>query len=250
MSADILTARPRNGEVGCRAISCGDCGIYQLCVPLGLEGPDAGLLESIVKRKRMYKRGEVLFNLGAPVAHIYAIRSGSVKTSIPTDDGGAQITGFHVPGELLALDAISAGRYTCEARALETASVCEVAVDRFEELASRMPVLQHELIRIMSSEILQHQELLLLLGRKTAGERLAAYLLGLSRRFAKRGYSPVEFNLSMSRGDIGNYLGIAEETVCRVLSRFDEEGLIAIQRRSVILKDLEALRLVARGLAG
>lgn len=241
---------PRNGEAGCEAISCHACGVYQLCVPLGVNGPDLGLLERIVKRKQVYKRGEVLFQQGAPVASIYAIRSGSVKTSIPTDAGGVQITGFHVPGELLALDAISAGRYTCEARALETTSVCEVALDRFEELASRMPALQQELIRIMSGEILQHQELLLLLGRKTAGERLAAYLLSLSQRFAKRGYSPVEFNLSMSRGDIGNYLGIAEETVCRVLSRFDEEGLIAVRRRSVTLKDPDALRLVARGLAG
>jgi CRP/FNR family transcriptional regulator len=247
---DTVSGRPRFGEESCPAISCHSCGVYQLCVPLGLNGPELGLLESIVKRKQVYRRGETLFSPGAPVACIYAIRSGSVKTSIPTDSGGAQVTGFHVPGELLALDAISAGRYTCEARALETTSVCEVAVERFERLAARMPALQHELIRIMSGEILQHQELLLLLGKKTAGERLAAFLLSLSQRFAKRGYSPLEFNLSMSRGDIGNYLGIAEETVSRVFSRFDEEGLIAIRRRSVTLKDPEALRLVARGLAG
>jgi CRP/FNR family transcriptional regulator len=246
---ESVAARPRIGDAACPAITCRSCGVYQLCVPLGLDGPEFGLLDSVVKRKQVYKRGETLFNLGAPVAYIYAIRSGSVKTSIATDNGGVQITGFHVPGELLALDAISAGHYTCEARALETTSVCEVAVDRFGELAARMPVLQHELIRIMSGEILQHQELLLLLGKKTAGERLAAYLLSLSQRFAKRGYSPLEFNLSMSRGDIGNYLGIAEETVCRVLSRFDEEGLIAIRRRSVTLRKPEALRKVARGLA-
>jgi len=99
---------------------------------------------------------------------------------------------------------------------------------------------------MMSKEIKHNQGLMLLLGKKNAEERLATYLLTLSQRFATRNYSATQFNLSMSRGDIGNYLGLAEETVCRVLARFQEEGLIASERRHIILNDLKRLSAIAR----
>ena len=77
--------------------------------------------------------------------------------------------------------------------------------------------------------------------------RMATYLLSLSSRYRRRNYSPTEFNLSMSRSDIGNYLGIAEETVCRVFTRFQNEGLLAADRRQVQLHDLGQLNNIARG---
>ena len=97
----------------------------------------------------------------------------------------------------------------------------------------------------MSGHIRRDEDLILLLGKRSAEERLAEYLLGLSRRFASRNYSPTQFRLSMSRGDIGNYLGIAEETVSRILSRFQNAGLVAIDRRQVRLIDLGQLEAMA-----
>jgi len=233
-------------ESGCIPISCQNCGLYQLCLPMGLDSADTALLDRYVKRKRMLKRGEVLYRIGEAFTYVYAIRSGSVKTYISTDDGRLQITGFHVPGELLGLNAIDEKRYSCEAMALETTSVCEISVECFEELVRQIPSVHYQMLRMMSREIKHNQELMLLLGKKNAEERLATYLLSLSRRFAMRNYSPTQFNLSMSRCDIGNYLGIAEETVSRIFTRFQEKGMIASERRHIILNDLERLSAIAR----
>lgn len=228
-------------------IPCSDCGIYQLCLPTSIGQADMDLLDKIVKNRRIFKRGDYLYRLNLPFHSVYAIRSGSVKTYVLMDDGRLQITGFHIAGELLGLSAVNTRVYSCEARALETTSVCEIPFDRLEELGQQVPSLQYQMLRIMSREIAHNQELMLLLGKKNAEERLATYLISLSSRFAKRSYSATEFNLSMSRGDIGNYLGMAEETVCRVLARFEQDGLIAMQRRLVRLKDVDRLSAVARG---
>ena len=239
-------ARQAVQESGCIAVSCQNCGLYQLCLPMGLDSADTALLDRYVRRKRMFKRGEVLYRAGEKFTFVFAIRSGSIKTHISTDDGRLQITGFHVPGELLGLNAIDEKRYNGEATALETTSVCEISVDCFEELALQIPSVHYQMLRMMSKEIRHNQGLMLLLGKKNAEERLATYLLSLSRRFAMRNYSPTQFNLSMSRGDIGNYLGIAEETVSRIFTRFQEEGVLVSERRHVILNDLERLSAIAR----
>lgn len=228
------------------AVACQDCGLYQLCLPMGLDSADTLLLDHYVKRKRMLKRGQILYRAGDPFTCVYAIRSGSVKTYISTDDGRLQITGFHIPGELLGLNAMDGKRYNCEAMALETTSVCEISLECFEEMARQIPSIHYQMLKIMSKEIKHNQELMLLLGKKNAEERLATYLLALSRRFAMRNYSATQFNLSMSRGDIGDYLGIAEETVCRIFSRFQEDGLITTERRLIILNDINRLSGVAR----
>lgn len=236
-------------ERPCEPVSCAQCGIYRLCLPLGLVDPDPSLLDSVVRRKVLYKRGQTLFRPLDRFDYIYAIRSGSVKTAVKAPDGRMQITGFHVAGELLGLSALDTGCYGCEARALETTSVCKVEAERLEELAQQIPSIQYQMLRIMSGHIRRDEELILLLGKRSAEERLAEFLLGLSRRFASRHYSPTEFRLSMSRGDIGNYLGIAEETVSRILSRFQHAGLLAIDRRQVRLMDLGQLEAVAHNSA-
>ena len=225
----------------CDSIACEHCGIYRLCVPLGLGQADLTLLERVVKRKQTFKRGEVLFRAGDRFDFVYAIRSGSAKTSICTDEGHVQVTGFYVAGDLLGLSALASDRYTCEATALETTSVCKLDAAQFQKVASKIPSIQYQMLRIMGNRIRDDEQVMLLLGRRSAEEKLAAYLISLSRRFASRNYSPTRFRLSMSRGDIGNHLGIAEETVCRLLSRFQEEGLITAHRREIRLDDVARL---------
>lgn len=235
------------GGGSCAPIACNDCGIYGLC--RAVNGPDADLSipETIVKSRRQLKRGEMLYRVGEPRRAIYAIRCGSVKTYVSTTDGRTQITGFRVNGELLGLDSIVAGHYTSEAQVLETTMVCEVPVDVLQAYSQAIPSVSQQMFRVMSQELLGYQDLMLLLGTKNADERLATFLLNLSRRFQARDYSPTRFSLSMSRSDIGNYLGMAEETVCRVFSRFQEGGLLTTTRRQVQLHDLARLGDIARG---
>lgn len=228
-------------------IACKDCNLFQLCLPMGIDSRDLEELDRIIKRRRPLKRGEQLFGVGDSFSSIYAVRSGSIKTYIPAEDGQEQVTGFHLPGELLGLDAIHNNSHPCAARALETTSLCEIPFERLGELSQKIPSLQSQLLKIMSKEILHDQSLLLLLGKKSAEERLAALLLSLSGRYCQRGFSASEFNLSMSRNDIGNYLGLAVETVSRLFTKFQERDILAVQRKHVRIIDAEGLTRLAAG---
>lgn len=226
-------------------VACKDCNLFQLCLPVGIDEKELEELDNIIKRRRPLKRGDHLFQVGSPFQSIYAVRSGSIKTYTPTEDGYEQVTGFHLPGELLGLDAINLEHHPCAAKALETTSLCEIPFNRLEELSTHLPSLQHQMLKIMSKEILHDHSLLMLLGKKSAEERLAALLLSLSNRYQQRGFSPTDFYLSMSRNDIGNYLGLAVETVSRLFSRFQEEGVLDVQRKHVCITDLVQLRRIA-----
>jgi CRP/FNR family transcriptional regulator len=246
MPEQKAAARSAANEV-CTPITCKDCGIFGLCREVNGPDADLSLPETIVRNRRLFKRGDLLYRVGDPKRAIYAIRCGSVKTYVMTEDGRMQITGFHISGELLGLGTIASTQVTSEARALETTMVCEVPLEVLEMYCEETPSVRQQVIRIMSHEILDNQELMLLLGKKNSDERLATFLLGFSRRFQKRNYSPSKFNLSMSRSDIGNYLGMAEETVCRVFTRFQDDGLLTTERRQVQILDLARLKVIARG---
>ncbi len=237
--------RPKVVDLSTLKVACTDCALYELCLPPGLGDADLERLDHIIRRRKPVKRGVHLFNVGDPFRMIYALRSGSVKTYTVVGDGREQITGFYLPGELLGLDAISSGIHPCGAKTLETTSVCEIPFNRLQQLSENIPGLQKQLYRIMSKEISQEQSMLMLLGKRTVEERLAAFLLSLSTRFYERGFSSSEFNLSMSRHEIGNYLGMAVETVSRTFTRFQEEGLIEAERKRIRLRDLKGLCRVA-----
>lgn len=223
-------------------IACESCSLHQLCLPLGLHGDDLHRLENIIKRSHPLKKNETIFHQGDHFQSIFAIRSGSVKTITVANDGSEQITGFHLPGELVGLDAVSSDCHPCSAKALETTSYCEIPFAQLELLSGELPSLRHQLLKIMSKEITHDANLLMLLGKKTADERLASLLLSLSTRLSTRGFSATEFNLSMSRNDIANYLGLAVETVSRLFTRFQDQGLIKVDGKYVKLLTLENLK--------
>ncbi len=191
-------------------------------------------------------RGEYLFHSGDSFKSLYAIKSGSIKTYTRKEAGNDQITGFYLSGELIGLDAIEEGVHHCSAKALETSAVCEIPFDSLEALSSSIPQLQRKLYRLFSKEIHQDTNLLTLLGSKNAEERLAGFLLDFSSRFKKRGFSSTDFYLSMSRNDIGSYLGLAVETVSRLFTRFHDEGILQVERKHVQLRDMERLRSIFR----
>ena len=225
--------------------ACSGCNLHQLCLPVGIGSNDVQRLEAIVKRHRPLSRGRHVFYPGDEFLTLYAIRSGSIKTYTITEDGREQITGFHLPGEIIGLDAINSTQHPCGAKALETTSVCDIPFNRLEDLAVLVPGLGRQLLRIMSREILTDEELLTLLGKKSAEERLASLLINLSTRFQQRGFSPREFHLSMSRNDIGNYLGLAVETVSRLFTRFQQQGWIEVRHKYIRLQNMEQLREMA-----
>lgn len=225
--------------------ACGNCSLQQLCLPIGIAVEDIDRLDAIVRRRRPMSRGSHVFHMGDHFDALFAIRSGSVKTYTLSDDGTEQVTGFHLTGEIIGLDAINTGRHPCAAKVLETTSVCEIPFEQLENLSVEVPALGRQLLRVMSREIQADDALMLLLGKKSADERLAALLVSLSRRYKERGFSASEFQLTMSRNDIGNYLGLAVETVSRLFTRFQEQGLIGVNHRQVKLLQTDRLRELA-----
>lgn len=230
-------------------VACQDCSLHQLCLPVGLDGADLALLDRIIRRRRPLRRGEYLFRAGDPLRAVYAVRSGSVKTYTCSSDGDEHVTGFHLPGELIGLDAIGSGVHPRSARALETSSVCEVAYEGLEELSMKIRGLQRQLLRLMSREIHHDETMMILLAGMAAEGRLAALLSNIAARVGERGFSPRAFRLSMSRNDIGSYLGLAVETVSRLFTRLQAEGLLSVQRKQVMIHDPDRLRRMA-GICG
>jgi len=233
---------PRLIDVNNLRIACSSCSLRELCLPAGLDSGEMERMDRLVTHRRRLRRGTGLYHAGEPLAGLFAIRSGFMKSCVLHDDGREQVAGFHMAGDLLGLDAIGSGNHTCDTVALEDTEVCEIPFTSLEQLSREMPSLQHQLHRIMSREIVRDHGVMLLLGSMSAGERLAAFLLNLSQRFAARGYSPSEFRLRMTREEMGSYLGLKLETVSRTLSSFQERGLIEVRQKQVRIVDFPGLK--------
>jgi CRP/FNR family transcriptional regulator len=228
-------------------VACQNCSLSTICLPMALAPEDVTRLNNIIERNRPLHRGDHLYSEGGSFERLRVVTTGSIKTYSTSSDGSEHILGFHLPGELIGLDAIENNRHRCSAKALETTLVCEIPFDQLEKLGNEIPGLQHQLYRLLSREIGHETETLRLLGKKGADQRLATFLINLSERFKSRGFSSTDYFLSMSRFDIGNYLGLAVETVSRIFTRFQDEGLIHAERKHVQLLDLPQLHAIVNG---
>lgn len=222
-------------------IACSSCSLKSVCLPRDLGGAELDRFDEVATARRRVARGAPLYHNGDRFESLYAVRSGAFKTVGVSRQGEEKVTGFHLPGELLGLEAISSGRHDYSAVALEDSEVCILPFAQLERMALSMPALQHQLLRLLSGDISRDHGLMLLLGSMTAEQRLAAFLLSLARRHQRLGFSASRFALRMTREEIGNYLGLTLETVSRLLSRFQREGLVAVQQRDIELKSAERL---------
>ena len=233
------SATPKKFEV-----TCSGCNMRELCLTQGMQADDMRLFENVVYARRRVKRGEALFGAGDEFKSVYALRSGFFKTSLVDGEGREQVTGFSMGGELLGMDGIGTGRYSGTAIALEDSEVCVLPYALLEEMAEDSPALRRQLHAVLSREIVRDHGVMMLLGSMRAEERLATFLLNLSRRFTARGYSASDFHLRMTREELGSYLGLKLETVSRLFSRFHDDRLIDVQQKHVRILDTTGLERV------
>ncbi len=226
---------------------CSQCSLQQLCLPAGIHASEMQQLDEIVKRRRPVERGERLFRLGDPLRAIYVARNGAFKTITITEDGEEQILAFHLPGELIGLDALGSGVHRCEAIALSTANVCEVPFEELSSVAAQLPSLQHQLMRVIGQSGDRDHDHMEMLVRKQASERIGLFLHSLGERLVHIGQSGTDFKLPMSRQDIARFLGLAIETVSRGFARLQEDGVIATAGRRVEILDGAELDRMAHG---
>jgi CRP/FNR family transcriptional regulator len=225
-------------------VSCASCTLRELCIPQGMSEEELKLIDTVIERKKPVHKNDYLFRAGDTNRSIYAVLSGSVKTLVDNPNGEEQIVGFHLPGELLGMDGFSGDAHTCSAVALETSSVCEFPLESLDEVCHVVPSIQYAMRRIMGREVTKDHAMLLLLGRMSAEEKLASFLISLSKRMAQRHWKPTEFNLTMPRQDIANYLGLAVETVSRLFAHLQDENIIEVDRRRVNISDMDRLKAI------
>ncbi|MCC8362701.1 helix-turn-helix domain-containing protein [Lysobacter sp. A6] len=227
---------------GDRLHFCSTCAFSQACLDQGMDKSALMDLHVLVEHVGPLHEGDHVFREGDHFDAIAAVRAGTVKTYVVDRDGREHVLGFHLPGEVIGLDAIDGEHYPCNAVALDTVMLCRFSFPKISVLAAQVPGLQKHLFRLLSRDI---GRAALLAGDWSADQRMAAFLIGLSRRLAARGFSPNRFQLTMPRTDIANYLRLAPETVSRVLKRFQTDGLVRVERRDLEIADRDGLETLA-----
>jgi CRP/FNR family transcriptional regulator, anaerobic regulatory protein len=222
--------------------SCSVCHLKELCLPCGMSNGDVERLDTLLFGRRRILAGQSLYREGDKFQFIYAVRAGTLKSSLMLADGREQVSGFHIAGELVGLDGAAQGHHASATMALEDTDICAIPYTHLTDMAASNSSMQHVISRLMSREIMREHSLMMLLGSMNAEERLAAFLLNLAQRYAARGYSEREFHLRMSRAEIGSYLGMKLETVSRTFSAFQAQRLLEVDKRHIRITDIDGLK--------
>jgi CRP/FNR family transcriptional regulator, anaerobic regulatory protein len=221
--------------------TCSTCHLRDLCLPCGMTGVEVERLDEMMFSRRRIKAGDALYRQGDPFQFIYAVRRGTLKSTLTLADGREQVSGFHLAGEQLGLDGVALGKHGTTAVALEDTEVCAIPYAHLANVIVAGSTTEHLISRLMSREIVREHGLMLLLGSMNAEERLATFLLNLAGRLKARGYSASEFHLRMTRAEIGSHLGLKLETVSRTFSAFQRQGLLEVDKRHIRIIDVDGL---------
>ncbi len=226
-------------------VACSDCGLDPMCVVLDYAEAGSGVPEGILLRRQRVASGASLFQAGQRFDAIYAVKSGSFKALMQDTLNRPRVVGFYFPGELIGAEGMADLRYASSVRALEASQVCVLHLERLNLSGKPQAAIQKALIEMLGREVALNQQMLVTLVRQTAEQRLAAFIVSLADRLQRRGFSTEAIDLRMSRSDIGSYLGLARETVSRLLTRFQRRGLIRLRGKQLHLLDYDTLRLIA-----
>ena len=229
-------------------VQCSRCNLSELCLANGLTRDELDHIDHrLVSGRRKVAHGQALLRAGDRFEVVYSVWTGFFKTVVSSSQGREQVTGFQMGGELLGLDGIDTGRHDVDAIALEDSQVCVIPFAEMEALGREVPSLQRQFNRVMSRELGRNVRMMMLLGSMHAEERVAAFLLNLTRRLQARGFSGSSVLLRMSREEIGSYLGLKLETVSRTFSKFQAAGLLFVRLRQIQITDPIGLQQVVDG---
>ncbi len=241
MSSQLIDTREKQ-------YSCNSCVTKKFCLTRDLEDFELQEFDGLTRHRRTLHKGERLFRQGDPFRSLFIVQSGSVKAYFITDDGEQQVSGFHFPGELLGIDGVEFGWQTYNAEALETSSVCELSFREFDLMTERFSCLRHQFFKTLGQQLAREKRRMLVLGRQHAEQRMANFILDIHERAGNRNGGN-RVILTMTRHDIANYLGLAVETVSRILTRFDAAKIANKQRRTLQILQMDKLVAIAHGIS-
>ena len=207
------------------AAPCAACPVRELSVCAALEPQELNSLAAILTNVELAP-GDPLIDEGEPAEHVFNITQGTLKVYKLLPDGRRQITGFLFPGDFLGL--VQSDVYVCSAEAVTETSLCRFTRRKLDAVVAEYPKLESRLLNMARTELAEVQDQILLLGRKTAKERLATFLLTLARRAEARGDEVNPVAVPMSRDDIGDFLGLTTETVSRTFTQLKANGIIRL----------------------
>jgi len=220
------------------SISCKDCGLGELCIPSDLKQEEIDKLDDAVSHTKLLHAGDVLYQQGMKFTSLYAVKSGSVKISSLQETAGENVVGVYLPGEIIGFDGLSTDRHQCSITALETSSICEIDLDALQR---NIPGIFRQLLK-HASKTLNQSTTIYSANKLSAERRIVLFLLDISKRYQQRGYIHTEFNLLLTRAEIGNLLDLTPETVSRGIRKLERNGFINISnRRQVQIMDLDGL---------
>lgn len=222
-------------------VACGDCNLTRICIPSGMDSDEVQSISNVVKRNRTLRKGELIYRAGERFTGIYALKSGSAKLIHSDAIGRESIIAVLLPGELVGFDGLYSGKHRCTLITLETSSYCELPSSDLELLGQKVPSIQQVILQRTGEQFDLSIERLAA-SQRPAEERLAGFLLDLAGRFRTRGFSSEEFHLSLTRQEIGNHLGLALETVSRLLRRLESAKVIAVKGKFIHILDSNALK--------
>ena len=216
--------------------TCLSCSLREFCLPYGLDTAVINKLDQIVNHSNLIHAGDLMFAAGDQFRGLYILRAGSVKLLTYYNDK-QDIIGFYLPGDITGIDGFEHHRHRCSAVALETSSYCVLPFPEIGELCQKIPELNYRLLKVISREMTSDNSLILKLSKNNAEEKIAIFLVTLSGRYKRLGYSPYEFKLPMARHEISNYLNLTNETICRVFTKFQRSGLLDTTNRKISILD-------------
>jgi len=243
----LPAAGPRRTRDIASDAPCRACAIRHATIHCDIDDDEFSKLVAM-STKITLDKSQMLFTEGDPADRLYSILQGNMMVYKSTFDGRRQITGFLFAGDMLGLT--SEGRYVRSAEAITETSLYCYPTQKLAKLVRRYPGVERRLAEVARHELVEAQEQMLLLGRKTAKEKVATFLLKLARQSTDRGGDNSEISLPMSRQIIADYLGLTGETTSRILVDLKREGLIFYaDAQRVSFTNIEALEATANGLA-
>ncbi len=214
--------------------SCSKCSLRDICLPMGVGKTDLERLDELVKNSKVHHQNDVVIRQDDTFDTLFAIKSGMYKSVKLNSDGEEYVSGFHLPGDIIGLDAIYPEAYTSSLIALTSSVLCQLDYKQLVSLSSTIAPLQHQLMRLSSKEINTTQAFQ---GAQTAEQKLASFIHNLAVRNEVRGFSATELLLAMTRQDIANHLGMAAETVSRLLKSLQNRNVLEIKSREMSILD-------------
>lgn len=224
-SPNVVRLPEPKKRAGATESPCAACPIRDLAVCSALDDTELEQLNAI-RLPLQLPHGAAAFDEGETAEYVYNLTAGYMKLYKLLPDGRRQITGFVFPGDFLGL--ASNKEYVHTAEAITDAMLCKFKRSQLERLFQKLPKLESRLLDISRNELAEAHNQMLLLGRKSAKERIASFLMMLLKRAERLEIPTDPLEIPMSRNDIGDYLGLTTETVSRTLTRLKQSGVIAL----------------------